>query len=218
MNTCALFHLPLVACPHELIPLHIFEDRYKEMIADCLARQQAGDPAEFAICLFDEERPRRVGVVVKFVRVLKHYPDGRLDILTQGCRRVAIREVPSAKSYRLTSTGRYDDTRSDWSEQLATEAFNLHRALIQMITGAPPGDAAYGGVAQLSFLLASTLHLDPDVKQQLIELRDEDARLTLLVEHMTILMHQLESVQLAARTIQGSWELQQRFAHGNDPA
>ena len=47
LKVMPIFPLPLVACPSESVPLHIFEHRYRDLIAWCRQREAAGQPAEF---------------------------------------------------------------------------------------------------------------------------------------------------------------------------
>lgn len=214
MNPIPLFPLPMAACPRELVPLHIFEERYKAMIRDSLEQQAQGGAGEFIIAFFGQ-RMASVGTVVRLVKVLKEYADGRMDVVVVGRRRCRIRETPSTAPYRCAIAEPLDDERSDWNETLATEAYNLHRALIQVITGQAPGDELYAGVTQLSFLLGATISLGHEAKQRLLESVSEDERLQVLIENMSALMNHVEEVQTAARTIQGQWELRKIHGQGN---
>jgi ATP-dependent Lon protease len=217
MTPLPLFPLPIVACPREIVPLHIFEPRYREMIRAVRGAVEQGAPGEWVMVYSDGQHTATVGTVVKLVKVLKEYDDGRLDLLAQGTYRVGLIEAETETSYRMCRVDAREDNRGDWSETLANEAFNLHRALIQFITGTRPDDRLYAGTAQLSFTLAATLSLGVDVKQELIESRSEDDRLALLVAHMTDLMHKCEEVQMAARAIQGNWQLHQAMLAGDPP-
>lgn len=211
MISLPLFPLPVAVCPRELVPLHIFEMRYRDMIRDCRDQQEQGKAGEFIITFFGTNGISSIGTVVKLVKVIKEYEDGRLDVIVVGRRRCRIAEAPSENTYRRGIPELLEDDRDDWNETLATEAFNLHRALIQVVTGQAPGDERYAGVAQLSFLLASTISISHEAKQKLLELPSEDERLMLLVGEMSVLMNHVEQVQLAARAIQGNWELQKIY-------
>jgi len=212
MTPIPLFPLPMAACPHELVPLHIFEERYRQMVRFCRDQQEQGGAGEFIIAYFGQELAA-IGTVVRLVKVLRTYDDGRLDIVVVGRRRCRIEEVESEFAYRLARPEPVADTKEDWSETLATEAFNLHRSLIQVVTGKAPAEARYAGVTQLSFLLAATIGLGHGTKQELLELPDEDQRLLLLIREMSTLMHHVEQVQVAARAIQGHWELEKIYGN-----
>ena len=79
-----LFPLQVVLLPGAELPLHIFEDRYKEMM-----REVIRDRLEFGVVLANEKGIVNTGCSATGDRVLRHYPDGRLDLLTRGRRRVS---------------------------------------------------------------------------------------------------------------------------------
>lgn len=211
MKALPLFALPMVACPHELVPLHIFEPRYRALLAHCRKMQADGKPGEFVVAHSGGSELKRVGCVVRLVKVLKEYEDGRMDIVAAGVRRVVLGAVTPEPPFPVVTAQAYTDERTDWDEQLATEAFNLHRGLIQVITGQKPKDKLYAGIPDLSFLIASSVSLDVGRKQELIESRSEDDRLRYVINAMSGLLRQVEYVQNAARAIQGYWELQKVF-------
>src|ERR687885_834262 len=76
-----LFPLGIVALPHELVPLHIFEPRYRTMIGECL---ETG--SEFGIVRAAEDGQRPIGCAVEIAEVLERMDDGRMNILTRGTR------------------------------------------------------------------------------------------------------------------------------------
>src|SRR5258705_13805307 len=89
-----LFPLHVVLLPEAELPLHIFEDRYKEMIAEVMR-----DKIEFGIVLASEKGIVNTGCTAVVERVLREYPDGRLDILTLGRRRFEILNLNDERSY-----------------------------------------------------------------------------------------------------------------------
>ena len=79
-NELPLFELPIVLLPGELMPLHIFEERYKRMIAHCV---EAGEP--FGVVLRDDDgSARRIGCTARVTEVLEQFDDGRMDIVVTG--------------------------------------------------------------------------------------------------------------------------------------
>ena len=119
-----LFPLGLVLLPGMSLPLHIFEERYKLMIAECLA-----DDNPFGIVLFDGQNIRSVGCTARVVDVIKRYDDGRLDILTRGERRFVISEVIEERLYMEARVTFFEDDNQIQPERdrskLLTEAQNL---------------------------------------------------------------------------------------------
>lgn len=74
-----LFPLNLVAFPSKLIPLHIFEDRYKRMISNCIDEKK-----DFGIIYQNTKTQSKIGCSVSVEKIINKYPDGRMDILVRG--------------------------------------------------------------------------------------------------------------------------------------
>src|SRR5213082_477318 len=89
-----LFPLQVVVVPRTHLPLHIFEERYKEMVGDAIR-----DASEFGIVLAKENGILNAGCTVMVEKVLEMYPDGRMDILTRGQRRFEIVSLNEEKDY-----------------------------------------------------------------------------------------------------------------------
>src|SRR6202789_2529360 len=90
-----LFPLEVVLFPEAALPLHIFEDRYKEMIGICLAEKIG-----FGVVCAQREGLAVVGCTAEIVRVLEEYPDGRMDILCQGAKRFEIENLDNSRAPR----------------------------------------------------------------------------------------------------------------------
>src|SRR5215217_1511124 len=76
-----LFPLGIVALPGEVVPLHIFEERYKTMIERCLA-----DESEFGIVWLSDDGLREIGCACEITEVVERDEEGRLNLLTRGTR------------------------------------------------------------------------------------------------------------------------------------
>src|SRR5215217_5366117 len=74
-----LFPLGIVLIPHELVPLHIFEERYKLMIGECIERE-----SEFGIVWLSDSGLKDVGCSARISRVLERFDDGRMNVLVEG--------------------------------------------------------------------------------------------------------------------------------------
>ena len=75
-----IFELPVVLLPGELMPLHIFEERYKRMIGHCLETEEP-----FGIVLRDDELgARRIGCTARVTEVIEQFDDGRMNIVVTG--------------------------------------------------------------------------------------------------------------------------------------
>src|SRR5512147_621762 len=89
-----LFPLQVVVFPRTSLPLHIFEDRYKEMIGEAIREN-----SEFGIVLAREDGIVNAGCTVVVDKVVKSYPDGRMDVLTSGRRRFEVLSLDEEKEY-----------------------------------------------------------------------------------------------------------------------
>lgn len=214
-----LFTLPLVACPYEVIPLHIFEPRYRELMSVLLAEQEAGRPGEFVIALSrGGDHPASIATVVRLSQVIKRHEDGQLDVLVLGRRRCRIKQIHTTKAYLTVDVERWEDARADWEEALATEAFRLHQRLILTVSGQDPNPTWYAGRSNPSFFLAANAGLSMAVRQVVLEMQDENQRLRHLIQQMQLLLKQLVSVQAACQSITQSLHLQQMIGSGGPPA
>src|SRR5262245_54889837 len=114
-HRCRLFPLPdLVLFPHALLPLHIFEPRYRQMTEDALASDLLVTMVQIAPAppgvAWPEPVPiMDIGCLGKIVRH-ERLEDGRFNFLLLGCKRVRLgREVPSVKLYRIAEAELLDD-------------------------------------------------------------------------------------------------------------
>jgi Lon protease-like protein len=175
-NKIPLFPLGLVLLPEVLLPLHIFEERYKTMIGECLDQDQ-----EFGVIYYDGKEMESKGCTARVVRVIKQYPDGRMDILTKGERRFLIEDLHKDKPYLEGSVGFFDDVEelpTEKTETLATEGFDLMMQ-IEGIDGKQfaieHGDAM--GLKEASYLIASSEGFTPEEKQEFLEMTSTRDRL-----------------------------------------
>ena len=105
-----LFPLEVVLLPEAPLPLHIFEDRYKRMIGECLeAQSQGSDREEFGVVLAREAEMQKVGCSARILEVTRRYDDGRLDILTAGTRRFEVLYTKDEKPYLEGGVVFFDD-------------------------------------------------------------------------------------------------------------
>ena len=89
-----LFPLQVVVFPRTPLPLHIFEERYKEMVGEAIRAQ-----TEFGVVLSKDDGIVNAGCTVRVEEVTKQYDDGRMDVLTRGCRRFEVVGLNEEKAY-----------------------------------------------------------------------------------------------------------------------
>ncbi|HTU41481.1 MAG TPA: LON peptidase substrate-binding domain-containing protein [Candidatus Aquilonibacter sp.] len=184
-----LFPLDVVLFPGTPLPLHIFEPRYKEMIGECIAQQHT-----FGVVRSVEQGLAEVGCTAEIVSVVKEYPDGRLDLVTQGRKRFELLRVNEERSFLRGEILVIEDEPGAPSQEKTARATQLHSDLLA-VAGAKQ-DLSAADPANLSFFFAGSLPLDLDFKQKLLALRSESERLSLLIQYFETV---LPNVQRAAR-------------------
>ncbi len=199
MPELGLFPLGLVLLPTEQAPLHIFEPRYLDLIADCIAGE-----SEFGILLADDiGEMREIGTRVSVIEVLERLPDGRLNIAVEGGSRFRLVELTEGRSFQTAEVEPYEDEDEDddRSEETAERAFLLYRRLAALAP-APPDDPN-PDAPLLSFEIGARVDFGAEPKQQLLELRSEAERLTLICELLERAAEALETERdLRARAAQ----------------
>jgi Lon protease-like protein len=186
-----LFPLGLVILPTEVVPLHIFEDRYKLMIGNCI-----DDETEFGIVWLADDGLREVGCTATVAQVLERMEDGRMNILVRGgrpfqlVRRIDDMPYPAGDVEFLD-----DDDDADLDEELAAEARESYADLVELVTDERP---AADQLAELSaYGMAATIELSPEPKQALLEERSEDARMRVVGELFGLARGRLEKAEEA---------------------
>jgi len=160
------------------LPLHIFEDRYKEMVGEAIDAK-----SEFGIVLAKDDGIVNAGCTVMVEEVLKTYPDGRLDILTRGIRRFEIVDLNQEKTYLRGEVQFFDDDEPGPGPQdLRDQVLLQYRGLLDVGELRSPGDPVLTD-PQLSFQLAQVLH-DLDFLSVLLRNRSEAQRLKQLTEYL----------------------------------
>ncbi len=172
-----LFPLRVVVFPRTPLPLHIFEERYKEMVGEAI---RAG--SEFGIVLAKEEGIVNAGCTVKVGEVLKKYEDGRMDILTRGSRRFEILGINEEKSYLRGEVEFFDDDDPGPAPaDLQEKALVQYRGVVE--TGELRDAEPALNDPQLSFQLAQAVQ-DLDFLSALLRNRSEPQRLKQLTDYL----------------------------------
>jgi len=202
-GSIGLFPLQLVLLPGEILPLHIFEERYKALIADCRA---AGDV--FGIVLSDNDEVVRTGCTAAIHEIIDELDDGRLNILVEGRERFALDEViepdDPQTGYLRARIEIFGDAaeESPPSEQTLELVADLFRRLIGLMGVDDPRLPLSAG--RLSFRLAAAVDFGLPLKQRLLESRSESERLDFLIAVMKALIPGLELRNQRGQAIRGN--------------
>ncbi len=196
-----IFPLPLILLPHELLPLHIFEDRYQKMLRDISLGKNM-----FGVSLFapqdeftDKPETGSIGCVAE-IRESQTMDDGRSNILTMGLIRYHLIEyLDIGEPYLVGDIEFFEDEPEDEAilQPLADEVFALFRRVAKAahkLSGQKSDfpDIPQAPPEQLSFLVSAAFSLNNDIKYKMLEMRSTSARLEELKDILSQAVIQVE--------------------------
>jgi len=190
-----LFPLGIVALPSESIPLHIFEDRYRRMIEQCLQGQPGSLERQFGIVWLSEQELKQIGCACEIEKVLERMDDGRLNILARGVRPFRLLERQDDLPYPAGVVEFISDSEEEPDEQAASTARELYQQLVRQATDRELEAAELRKLDTYS--MAATVEFPAEAKQQLLEQRSESERLRLLAGLLRDALERLELVERA---------------------
>ncbi len=195
-----LFPLGLVLLPGEVVPLHIFEERYKLLVQERL------DGGEFGIVLADEGALRECGCGARVAELLEELDDGSMNILVEGGRRFRLLELrppadPEAE-YLSGLIDYYDDEAPEAPTELSAGLLGVYRTMLLLMDVEAPKEPA--GDGPLSFRVAAAFDFGAALKQELLESLSEAQRLETLLRVMEALLPQLKLRKEREEAIRGN--------------
>jgi len=189
-----LFPLGIVALPTESVPLHIFEERYRQMIEHCLDAEPGTPGREFGIVWLSDDGLKEVGCACEVERVLERMPDGRLNIVVRGTRPFRLLERQDDLPYPAGVVEFLPDSEADGIDE-GQQARELYRELVSQATDRELDDEE---LEQLdAYDMAGTVEFDLEAKQELLELRSESERLSLLTGLLRSALERLDYIERA---------------------
>jgi len=191
MTELGLFPLPLVLLPTERIPLHIFEERYRELIGECL--DSGGD---FGLVYADGDGVREVGTRARVTEVLARLPDGKLDILVEGGDRFRLLELTTGRSFHTGVVAPLEDADDPADREAVERALGLFDRLRELTRS--DVDVPEADTSPLSYVLAARVEFAPDDKLELLNDLSERSRLTRLCDLLENAVETAQRVRAAA--------------------
>src|ERR687885_16144 len=185
-----LFPLGIVALPHELVPLHIFEPRYRTMIAECLEQG-----SEFGIVWAADDGLRPVGCAVEIAEVLERMEDGRMNILTRGTRPFRIVAETEDLPYPAGTVEFLLDKDEPTDAGTADSAHEAYSELVEQATDRTLDPAELAAMS--AYQMAATVDFGLEAKQGLLDLRSENARLRLVARLFRAAIKRLAFIERA---------------------
>jgi Lon protease-like protein len=174
-----LFPLNLVVFPEEIVSLHIFEQRYRQLVRDC---QQ--EHTTFGIPAFIDEAVQDWGTELRLSEIVNQYPDGRMDIRCEAISIFHIRHFQNPLPEKLYAGGEIEDMPVEDSSILSERILLLEQVdklfdLIGHQHELEPEEQL------LSFKLGHHLGLSTKQEYHLLTLPTESDRITFLIDHLT---------------------------------
>jgi len=185
-----LFPLGIVALPNEYVPLHIFEPRYRTMIAECLEQE-----SEFGIVWQGEDGTKTVGCACVVTEVLERLDDGRMNIVTRGTRPFRLLETHDDLPYPAGTVEFLDDQDEDPDLDAAASARAAYAALVEQATDQRLEPEELQSMD--AYAMAATVDFGLDAKQGLLDLRSENARLRLVLRLFRAATKRLDFIERA---------------------
>jgi Lon protease-like protein len=185
-----LFPLGLVALPTEVVPLHIFEQRYQTMMGRCLE-----ESSEFGIVWLSDDGLRSVGCACEIAQVLERLPDGRMNLLTRGTRPFRVVERLEHLPYPAGVVEFLEDADEDPDFAAREAAQETYADLVERVTDRRPDADELG--AMTAYGMAATVDFGLDAKQGLLDLRSESKRLKLVTRLFRAAQKRLDFVDRA---------------------
>jgi Lon protease-like protein len=192
-----LFPLGIVALPGELIPLHIFEERYKTMVARCMETE-----TEFGIVWLSDDGLRPIGCACEIAEILQRMEDGRMNILTRGTRPFKIVERQEELAYPAGEVEFLEDKPEDPDPEVLDVARRVYAELVEAATDQRPDDDKLTSMG--AYEMAATVDFGLEAKQGLLDLRSEKARLRLVTRLFRAAARRLEFVERAQARAQSN--------------
>jgi Lon protease-like protein len=181
-----IFPLELVLFPDMILPLHIFEPRYRRMIRQCLDA-----PSEFGVVLARSNGVAGYGCTAEITELTKEHDDGRMEIITEGRSVFRILEVFSEQPYQEADVEMMPQEDAA-PRGVPADLLLAYEKCHQLVYGHAPQADDRSGALSLAYYIAADLPLALDDKQAVLELRSETSRRALLVERLQELLPTLE--------------------------
>jgi Lon protease-like protein len=185
-----LFPLGLVLLPSETVPLHIFEERYKTMIGECL---DEGTP--FGIVWLSEDGLKEIGCTAEVTRLIERLEDGRMNVLVEGAQAFRLLRRIEDMPYPAGDIELLEERAAPADEQAEGDARERYADLVERATDSRPEEGDLEGLD--AYGMAASIDFAPGSKQDLLELRSEPERLRRLLEMLTATLKRLDYAERA---------------------
>ncbi|MGB3774678.1 MAG: LON peptidase substrate-binding domain-containing protein [Leeuwenhoekiella sp.] len=193
--TLALFPLEMVVFPTEILPLHIFEKRYQELISDC-----KNDNITFGIPAYINNEMSH-GTEVRLKKVDKRYPNGASDVICEGLRSFAIRTFNPTLGDKLYAGGEVEflDNINDGTPSQKRRFYTLVKTLYEALDVVLP---VFDPILVNSFSFAHKIGLSLEQELSLLQMRQESERFAFIIDHLSVTIPVIQQINRTKELIQ----------------
>ncbi len=193
--TLALFPLEMVVFPTEKLALHIFEDRYQQLISDC-----EQEKITFGIPAFINKE-MRYGTEVKLLQVVKRYPSGGSDVICEGLRSFAIRSFRPTLDDKLYAGGevRFLENINDGTSSQRRRFYTLVNTLYEALDVVLP---VFDPLLVTSYSFVHKIGLSLEHELNLLQIRTESERFAFLIDHLSVTIPVIQQINRTRELIQ----------------
>ncbi len=181
-----IFPLDVVLFPGAVLPLHIFEERYKEMTAECLALR-----TPFGVVRAGRDGMSVVGCTAEIVSVMRRYPDGRSDILCRGVERFEIESLHDSRTFLEAEVDLLPDEGPEASRELRKHCAALHLEMVTLSEDDSPFVPDLDMNQPVAYLLATSIPAGLSFRQELLHQRSDAERTKTLIDFYTAILPKL---------------------------
>ncbi len=191
-----LFPLDIVLFPAAVLPLHIFEQRYRDMVAECLAEKKC-----FGVVRATREGLSVVGCTAEIMRKLGNYPDGRMDILCHGRQPFEIELLDSTRSFLQAEVDLVENDGIPATRKAREQCAALHFEMLELLGEELSAFPSLDLDGAVSFPLSNALPGDLDFKQELLALRSDQERTARLIDFYHSVLPKLRTGRVASSAV-----------------
>lgn len=207
--TIPIFPLSIVAFPGEELNLHIFEERYKEMVLDCIENKMP-----FGLVPVINNKQASIGTVINILEVFKTYENGSMDIKNLGKNAFELEEFTNVIEGKLYPGGRINILEDDVTEdfKLKVKVLKLRDELYHILKLDPTLKTKLESLT--SYNIAHKIGLSLTQELSLLQMRSEKNRLQMIHDHLEMLIPSLLEVEEMKRKV----KLNGHFKHLTPPS
>ncbi len=202
LDALPLFPLEIVLYPDEVLPLHIFEGKYIDLISDCLKHK-----APFGIVLTTDGKLKEIGCTASISKVTESFEDGRKNVIVTGLERFRITHVYHNRTYLTADFETVIDQKGQSEKELIERLIAQHIKLLEL-AGRTPSPSLYEDRNRLAYFIAHNAGLTLEQKQNVLENNAESSRIKFLIDHLERFIPAVEEAESMRKQVRTNGHFQ----------